>query len=232
MFCLPLSWTSFRVQQCWKYLLCITFWDLGYLQFLALFSFIVKCPLFISFLGNQNIVNNRGSFFLPVLFIVKDTAETGFSPGSSYSAQSHLQFPLSFSSRSCTLTPQWYSMSTLPGSPSYSHTTREWVANGAKQKYFLFQPFDKADFETCSVPYTLPTLHDTPYSTLHFECYSMLYLIDLTSYAYAPYMLHLKVPYNYRQPARRHPTDPHQHQRFPPREICKVVPSYLRSWRQ
>ena len=45
-----------------------------------------------------------------------------------------------------------------------------------------------------------------------------------------PYTLQLlKLPYNCRQPAHRHPTDPSQHQRFPPTEICKVVPSYLRS---
>ena len=114
--------------------------------------------------------------------------------------------------------------------------------------------FSISAFQTCLVPYTLRTLHDTPYSTLHFKCQNM-YLKDLTPYVpyilplrtshvtpfstlhFKVHMLYLKdrttystlVPYSNRQPARRHPTDPPQHQRFPPTEICKVVFSYLRS---
>ena len=119
----------------------ITFWNLGHLQFLALFLFIVKCPLFISFLGNQNIVNNRGSFFPPPLLIVKDTAETWFSPGSSYSAQSHLQFPLSFSSSCCTLALHTYVPnlgSTFSGSPSYRHKTRVGGQRGQREIFSIF----------------------------------------------------------------------------------------------
>ena len=98
-------------------------------------------PLFISFLGNQNILNKFHSSFPPELFIVKDTAETWFSPGSSYSAQSHLQFPLSFSSSCCTLALHTYVPnfgSTFSGSPSYRHKTRVGGQRGQREIFSIF----------------------------------------------------------------------------------------------
>ena len=183
---------------CWyNCVLCITLWDIccwGYLRFLALF----RC-LFIS---NLNFVNNREFFPPPPLFIVKDTAETWFSPGSSHSAQSHLQVPLSFSSSFCTLTPQMYSMSALAGFPSYRHTTHTVGGQRSKRAIFPISSFRQ----------------------------SRLWDFESASHVTVPYILQYHTePDNYRQPARRHPTYPAQHQRFPPREICKVVPSNLRN---
>ena len=86
-----------------------------------------------------------------------------------YSGQSHLQFPMSFSSKSSTLTPHSVTMSTLCSSPSYRHIPREWEANEAKSNIFYFcllqsRPLRLAKDLTPHSTLTLQCL--TPHSTL------------------------------------------------------------------